>query len=131
MEVWQQFEKVSRLLNRDVKAKVRQVAPFYIERIQRLQEPSSLQQAAVTVLNGQFPVASPMEVEALAFYLVCIVAAGEGSPKQGTGLINEVREMHSLKLQMETNRYSKFHSILSNLLRKMAGTQESIIQNMK
>jgi len=44
---------------------------------------------------------------------------------------SEMGEMESLRLQMAMDRYSKFMSTLSNIMKKMSDTSQSIIQNMK
>jgi hypothetical protein len=45
--------------------------------------------------------------------------------------MNEMSEMTSMRLQMAMDRRSKFVETLSNMLKKIDGTQEAIIQNMK
>ncbi|WP_199553601.1 hypothetical protein [Sandaracinobacteroides hominis] len=45
--------------------------------------------------------------------------------------MSEMGEMESLRLQMAMDRMSKMMSTLSNLLKKLADTQQSIVQNLK
>ena len=45
--------------------------------------------------------------------------------------ISEMGEMVSLRLQMVMDRTSKMMSTLSNLLKKISDTQNSIVQNIK
>ena len=45
--------------------------------------------------------------------------------------MNEMSEMTSLRLQMMMDRRSKFISTLSNIMKKISDTQNTIIQNMK
>lgn len=45
--------------------------------------------------------------------------------------MSEMGEMESLRLQSAMDRMSKMNSILSNLLKKIHDTQQSIIQNLK
>jgi hypothetical protein len=45
--------------------------------------------------------------------------------------MNEMSEMTSLRLQMMMDRRSKSMSTLSNIMKKISETQDSIIQNMK
>ena len=45
--------------------------------------------------------------------------------------MNEMSEMTSMELQMAMDRRSKFVETLSNVLKKISDTQESIVQNMK
>lgn len=45
--------------------------------------------------------------------------------------MSEMGEMESLRLQMAMNRMSKMMSTLSNILKKISDTSQSIIQNLK
>jgi hypothetical protein len=45
--------------------------------------------------------------------------------------MNEMSEMTSLRLQMAMDRRSKFIETLSNVMKKISDTQDSIVQNMK
>jgi hypothetical protein len=45
--------------------------------------------------------------------------------------MSELGEMETLRLQMAMDRLSKMMSTLSNLLKKIADTNQSIVQNMK
>jgi hypothetical protein len=45
--------------------------------------------------------------------------------------LNEMSEMTSLRLQMAMDRRSKFFEALSNLMKKIAATQQTIVQNLK
>jgi putative addiction module CopG family antidote len=45
--------------------------------------------------------------------------------------MNEMSEMTSLRLQMMMDRRSKFMTILSNIMKKISITQETIVQNLK
>jgi len=45
--------------------------------------------------------------------------------------MNEMSEMTSLRLQQAMDRRSKFISTLSNIMKKISETQDSIVQNLK
>jgi hypothetical protein len=45
--------------------------------------------------------------------------------------MSEMGEMESLRLQMGMDRLSKMMSTLSNILKKISDTANSIIQNLK
>jgi hypothetical protein len=51
----------------------------------------------------------------------------------GGGLdgMNEMSEMTSLRLQMTMDRRSKFISTLSNIMKKISSTQDTLVQNIK
>ena len=46
-------------------------------------------------------------------------------------LENEMSEMTSMRLQMSMDRRSKFVEALSNIMKKIDSTQETIVQNLK
>ena len=45
--------------------------------------------------------------------------------------MNEMSEMTSLRLQMMMDRRSKFISTLSNIMKKISTTQDTLVQNLK
>lgn len=45
--------------------------------------------------------------------------------------LNEMGEMESLRLQMAMDRLSKMMTTLSNVMKKLSDTQQSIINNIK
>lgn len=45
--------------------------------------------------------------------------------------MNEISEMASLRLQMMMDRRSKFISTLSNIMKKISTTQDTLVQNLK
>ncbi|MFN8264958.1 MAG: hypothetical protein U0T11_02740 [Chitinophagaceae bacterium] len=51
--------------------------------------------------------------------------------KEQTDKMNEMNEMESLRLQMAMDRLSKIMSTLSNMLKKISETSQSITQNLK
>lgn len=54
------------------------------------------------------------------------------SELQGSlGAAAELSEMNSLRLQMMMDRRSKFISTLSNILKKVSSTQDTLVQNVK
>ena len=55
----------------------------------------------------------------------------QDSLKSKLDSMNEMSEMTSMRLQMAMDRRSKFVSTLSNIMKKISQTEDSIIQNMK
>jgi hypothetical protein len=55
----------------------------------------------------------------------------QGELKQNLDSISEMSETESLRLQMTMDRRSKFIATLSNMMKKMNETSESVVQNMK
>jgi len=58
-------------------------------------------------------------------------SSGGQNLKSRLDSLNELSEMTSLRLQMAMDRRSKFVTALSNVLKKISSTGETIIQNMK
>lgn len=54
-----------------------------------------------------------------------------GQIKNDLDSISEMSEMESLRLQMAMDRLSKMMSTLANILKKIRGTQDAIIDNLK
>jgi hypothetical protein len=53
------------------------------------------------------------------------------APNASLNSMNEMSEMTSMRLQMAMDRRSKFVEALSNIMKKIDSTQETIIQNLK
>lgn len=59
------------------------------------------------------------------------VDATMNKAKSDLDSLSEMGEMNYIKLQMTMDRLAQFESILSNIMKKISDTQESIIQNLK
>lgn len=69
---------------------------------------------------------------ALEFVLTYEAAKGlQAEAKGKLDSMSEMGEMESLRLQMAMDRLSKMMSTLSNILKKLSDTAESIVQNLK
>jgi hypothetical protein len=131
------FQKTSSLLSAIAKWKVKAAAPAFAERARSLETADSISAAAIGSLKPGFPLASAVQLNILAFYLVGIVIAVDGldaakdAVKSRLDSLSEMGEMESLRLQMSMDRLSKLMSTLSNLLKKISDTSSSITQNIK
>jgi hypothetical protein len=131
------FQRTSSLLSATVKWKVKAAAPAFAERARSLDTADSISAAAIGSLKPGFPLASAVQLNILAFYLVGVVAAVDGldsaqdTLKNKLDSMSEMGEMESLRLQMSMDRLSKMMSTLSNLLKKISDTSSSITQNIK
>ena len=101
MEALQQFQRHSRLLSFNAKQRVKQVLPLYLDRARTAHDPHSLYRTALVALKLRFPRAS------------------------------EVNEMDLLRTQTAMARQSQVIQTLSNLMKKVSSTSDSIIQNLK
>lgn len=85
-------------------------------------------------VRRRFPQASGGQADLLDFYVLAEVAqsltAKDGLKGRLDGM-NEMSEMTSLRLQMTMDRRSKFISTLSNMMKKISSTQDTLVQNIK
>jgi hypothetical protein len=100
------------------------------------------QAAATAAVSAAFVGQPGSDIEALAF-LVLMNAARSAQEDLRTIMeavkainaakdrMSELSDLQSLELQMAIDRLSRFESTLSNLLKKISETSESIIQNIK
>ena len=55
----------------------------------------------------------------------------QGDIQSNVDGLNELSEMTSLRLQMTMDRRSKFISTLSQMMKKISTTQDTLVQNIK
>src|SRR5436190_6713699 len=72
------FQKTSSLLSATVRWKVKAAAPDFAERARPLEAADSISAAAIGSLKPGFPLASAVQLNILAFYLVGVVIAVDG-----------------------------------------------------
>ena len=105
-------------------------------RTRGLRHPELEYQQALALVKPMFPTAQPAERDAMAFYLVAVSGIAEldsSVHNVATKLdsLSEMSEMQSLRLQMAMERMAKVAATLSNLLKKMSQTTNTITQNLK
>jgi hypothetical protein len=141
------YLRVSQSLSDSDKSKVLRCVAGFSLRARTLPDARSVQLAAVAALRPLFPTVSPPQMDLLAIYLVAKVAVmpltapsrsyppiaitGQELWQGKLDLRNEMNEAESLRLQMSMDRLSKLMSVLSNLQKKLAETQNAITQNIK
>lgn len=131
MEIRLKYERLSRLLSASVKTKVKQLVPQYLAHAGGLKNAHALQASATTLLRSKFPMASPAQTDLLAFYLLSIAAIVNGSRNGASSSLSEITDLESMGAQMVLERRSMLTDVLSNIMKKMSNTQESIVQNLK
>ena len=93
-------------------------------------EPEALAQAAAKARWPNLRAAGGYD--ALDFLLIERAAeALQAEVKNKLDSMSEMGEMESLRLQMAMDRLNKMMSTLSNLLKRISDTAESIVQNLK
>lgn len=104
-------------LQPEAKAKLHIIAARLLPRLATDGEKADPYALARAEVSRAFIGVSPAQSDLLTFYVLAEVA--------------REAEMTSLRLQMMMDRRSKFMSTLSNILKKSAETQSSLIQNIK
>ena len=130
MQIRAQFDRVSRLLPLATKTMIAQLVPSYSVAAGSLRNPQAMYQAAIAAVRVKLPFAGPVQIDLLAFYLLSVTAVHD-DPKGRFNSLTEMSEMTSMRLQMAMDRRSKFVEALSNIMKKIDSTQETIVQNLK
>jgi hypothetical protein len=85
-------------------------------------------------VRSKFAQLSGKQSDMLSFYVLAEVVRILQVPDKLKGELdgmNEMSEMTSLRLQMTMDRRSKFISTLSNIMKKISTTQDTLVQNIK
>jgi hypothetical protein len=137
MDPIQYFQRISTSLSSTVATKVKVAAPAFAGKAKHLATADGIAAAAIGELRYAFSAATPMQLNALAFYMVARVIAAGGlsvSPDEITAKLNSMSgagEMDQLRFQIYMDRHAKALETLSNLLKKISDTSSSIVQNLK
>jgi hypothetical protein len=130
MDVATRYGEISRWLSPSAKEKVYLAVSRFLLQTRSLSDASALYAAAVDSMRPAFPVATVQQLDVLAFYLVGTAALQEGLEEK-LDTMSDMGELDQLRLQQYMERRAKFYETLSNILKKIADTQQSIIQNLK
>lgn len=150
-----QHERIQRLIGPKTKQRISQIAPAFSARVRQLPPTADFHGLAVAEVRGSVQGLGNLsneDIEALAF-LVMMQAAKDAqsdlknimdgvkktnqqkqsqrAAQNQKDALSEMGEEDSLRLQMAMDRLSKMMATLSNIMKKLAQTQDSIIQNMK
>ncbi|HYL09605.1 MAG TPA: hypothetical protein VEU31_02620 [Candidatus Acidoferrales bacterium] len=87
----------------------------------KLPPQTDFEKLAASGVRKNFPRLSAQQTDVLVFVLL----------KQTADSMSEMSETESLRLQMAMDRRSKFMATLSNILKKITETSDSIVQNLK
>jgi len=118
----------------EAKKKLSIAAHAVLSRLAAKPEESDVTAVTTEEVNRQFRGVAGPQSDLLNFYVLAEMSRILTNGKEGNdqmGNMNEMSEMSSLRLQMMMDRRSKFISTLSNLMKKISTTQNTIVQNMK
>jgi hypothetical protein len=150
-----QHARIQRLIGPRTKQRISQIAPGFSARVRQLPPTSDFHALAVAEVRSGFQGSGNLsneDVEALAF-LVMMQAAKDAqsdlnnimdgvknanrqkqdqrAARNQKDTMSDMSEEESLRLQMMMDRRSKFIQAMSNIEKKIAETQDSLVQNLK
>ena len=126
--------RLAALLQPEAKAKLDLATRALLAHLTADSENADLYAFAQQEVRSKFPQLSGEQSNLLSFYVLAEVARILSNPDELKGKLdgmNEMSEMTSLRLQMTMDRRSKFISTLSNIMKKISTTQDTLVQNLK
>ena len=150
-----QHARIQRLIGPKTKQRISQIAPAFSARVRQLPPTADFHALAVAEVRTGFQGLGNLsneDVEALAFLVMMqatkdaqsdlknimdgIKKANQQKQSQRAArnqkdTMSDMSEEESLRLQMMMDRRSKFIETLSNIEKKIAETEDSIVQNLK
>jgi hypothetical protein len=116
-----QHDRIQRLLPPAIKQRIDMLLPAFRDEIAKLPPRTDFRKLAEADVRRNFPHASPQQTDVLVFTLL----------KQTADGMSDVSEMTSMRLQMAMDRRSKFIETLSNVMKSVDETNDSVISNLK
>jgi len=130
----ERYRKIAAVLQPEAKTKLAIASRAFQKASAKSPESSDPYKLARAEVDRQFPGLSARQSDLLSFCLLAEFAEhasySEGRRKRPEGS-DEMSEMTSLRLQMMMDRQSKFMSTLSNIMRKISQTQDTLVANLK
>jgi hypothetical protein len=133
-EVFARARGLASLLQPGARAKLENATRGLLARLASGPESVDPYDLAQQEVRSRFTRVSNEQSDLLCFYVLAEVARILTVPDELKGKLgseNELSEMTSLRLQMMMDRRSKYISTLSNIMKKIDTTQETLIQNIK
>jgi hypothetical protein len=124
-EILAQHQKFQRLLSAPVKHEIDRLVPGFQKQVAHAKPGTDLRALAVETIRKMFPNASPKQFAPLVFELI---AESLGASK---GSMSDMSTQNQMDLQMSMEQKSQLEETLSNVLKTIQDTQDSIIQNIK
>lgn len=127
-------KKLKSILNSEARAKLDTVTQKLFDHLAAASLKADLESFIQREISRKFPKVSSAQSNLLSFYVLAEAAriiSVEDELKHKHDGMNEMSEMTSLRLQMTMDRRSKFISMLSNLMKKISTTQDTLVQNIK
>ena len=126
--------RLQSFLNERDKAKLYRISRELLKHLASTTKTVDLYPLAKNKVEIKFPRISKNQSDLLCFYVLVEVARTLGNQaelKQTLYSMGKISEMDALRLQMLMDRRSKFITTLSNIMKKISSTQDTLIQNLK
>jgi hypothetical protein len=100
-------------------------------------EPADFAELARSEVSKQFAGLSPAQLDLLSFYALADAVELETKESDGgkvataSGSMSQMGDAQSMRLQMSMDRRSKAITALSNMMKKISETSDSIVGNLK
>jgi len=133
-KVFDRTGRISARLQPKTRKALDQTAQKLLERLVSTPQKRDLYADAQQEIHKNFPRISRDQADLLTLYLLGEVAKVLADPdklRERLDGMNELSEMTSLRLQMTMDRRSKFIATLSQIMKKIATTQDTLVQNIK
>jgi hypothetical protein len=116
-----QHARIQRLLPLATKHKIELLVPVFREEAMSLPSQTDFEKLAASDVHKNFPHVSAQQADVLVFTLL----------EQTADSMSDTSEVSQLQLQMTMDRRSKLIETLSNIMKTIAETSDSIVQNLK
>jgi hypothetical protein len=143
--IFKRYEAIGKLLEPEAKTRLARLSRQLLDQIVKRSKPGNLERAAHTV-KKQFARLTADQTDLLGFWALADVAQfavrkvdrkGKRSNLESAAgetdldSMSEMTEMETMRLQMAMDRRSKMMSTLSNIMKNISETANSIVQNLK
>ena len=122
-EIASQHDRIQRLLAPFAKGTVKSQVPEYLKKVKFAQSDSDFRQIAFSLMRHEFPRATRPQLEALSFELMA-----ESCESSSTGDMSTKMQM---ELQISQENYDKTMQAISNLMKSISATSDSVVSNIK
>jgi len=122
-----QHRRIQSLLAPEAKEKIGRAVPEFREQTRKLKPGTDLRALATAQIRKQFPNLTPRQTDVLAFTLLNETYASLQAAESAGDMSTE----QQMQLQQVMEQKSQFETALSNMMKSMSDTSDSIIQNIK
>jgi hypothetical protein len=124
-EISLQHQRIQNHLPAQTKQKLARMVPDFDRQVRASKKGTDLRELATAEVRKQFPHLTPQQTNVLAFNLL------KDAYDNSQNSLGDMSAMDQMQLQMAMDKKSQFESMLSNMLKSISDTSDSVIQNIK